>query len=188
MSDFASRHSNYSKSKSVHNKQNVGIYAETAEVEAMLDFFTSEQCTDLYSKALGTVAREYKETAKNYFKSSMPSAARGSQHGFKDKLIDAVRVSKIKVEGDTVSTKVHVLGVRSSGSGTYRARFFEGGTQARETKNEYTDSLGRTYKKGKPLGRIKALNYFQQAQSAMSNLTVSLDKVINDLLSKNAPK
>ena len=128
MSDFASRHSSYSKSKSVHNKQNVGIYAETAEVEEMLDFFTSEQCTDLYSKALGTVAREYKETAKNYFKSSMPSAARGSQHGFKDKLIDAVRVSKIKVEGDEIKTAVHVLGVRSSGSGTYRARFFENGT------------------------------------------------------------
>lgn len=68
MSDFASRHSSYSKRKSVHNKQNVGIYAETDEVEEMLSFFTSEQCTDLYSKALGTVARDYKETTKNYFK------------------------------------------------------------------------------------------------------------------------
>ena len=118
----------------------------------------------------------------------MPSASRSSQHGFKDKLIDAVRVSKIKVEGDEIKTAVHVLGVRSSGSGTYRARFFEGGTQARETSKEYTDSLGRTYKKGKPLGRIKALNFFQKAQSVMSNLTVSLDKVINDLINKNAPK
>lgn len=181
MSDFASRHSSYSK-------QNVGIYAETEAVEEMLSFFTSDQCTDLYKRALGTVARDYKETAKNYFKSSMPSAARGSQHGYKDKLIDALRISKIKVEGDTVSTKVHVLGVRSSGSGTFRARYFEGGTQSRETSKEYTDSLGRTYKKGKPLGHIKALNYFQQAQTAMSNLTVSLDKVINDLISKNAPK
>ncbi len=142
----------------------------------------------MYKRALGTVARDYKETTKNYFKSTMPTAARSSQHGYKDKLIDAVRISKIKVDGDTVTTKVHVLGVRSSGSGTFRARFFEGGTQARETSKEYTDSLGRTYKKGKPLGRIKALNYFQQAQSAMSNLTVSLDKVINDLISKNAPK
>lgn len=118
----------------------------------------------------------------------MPSASRSSQHGFKDKLIDAVRVSKIKVEGDEIKTAVHVLGVRSSGSGTYRARFFEGGTQPRETSKEYTDSLGRTYKKGKPLGRIKALNFFQKAQSVMSNLAVSLDKVINDLINKNAPK
>lgn len=188
MSDFASRHSSYSKRKSVHNKQNVGIYAETDEVEEMLSFFTSEQCTDLYSKALGTVARDYKETTKDYFKQSMPSASRSSQHGFKDKLIDAVRVSKIKVEGDEIKTAVHVLGVRSSGSGTYRARFFEGGTQPRETSKEYTDSLGRTYKKGKPLGRIKALNFFQKAQSVMSNLAVSLDKVINDLINKNAPK
>jgi len=64
----------------------------------------------------------------------LPSATRPSQSGFKDRLIDAVRVSKIKVEGDTVSTKVHILGIRSGGgdgsrgSGTYRARFFEAGT------------------------------------------------------------
>ncbi len=170
------------------SKRNVGIFTETEEVEQLLDFFTSEQCTDLYKKALGTVAKQFKDTTKNYFKSELPTATRNSQSGFSDKLIDAVRISKIKVEGDNVSTKVHVLGVRSSGSGTFRARFFEGGTEPRETKREYTDSLGRTYKKGKPLGRIKALNYFQQAQSAMSNLTVSLDKVINDLISKNAPK
>lgn len=142
----------------------------------------------MYSKALGTVAREYKETAKNYFRQTLPAASRSSQHGFKDKLIDAVRVSKIKVEGDNISTKVHVLGVRSKDSGTYRARFFEAGTQARETKEAYTDSLGRTYKKGKPLGRIKALNYFQKAQNAMQNLTVSLDRVIKSLIEKNAPK
>lgn len=189
MSDFASIHSSYSKQrKSVHNKQNVGIYAETEEVEALLDFFTSDQCTDLYSKALGTVAKQYKEATKNYFKSLLPASSRSSQHGYKDKLIDAIRVSKIKVEGNEVRTKVHVLGIRSSSSGTYRARFFEGGTEPRETKREYTDSLGRTYKKGKPLGRIKALNYFQKAQSVMSNLTVSLDKLINDLIAKNAPK
>jgi len=42
MSDFASRHSSYIKRNSVHNKQNVGIYAETDEVEEMLNFFTSD--------------------------------------------------------------------------------------------------------------------------------------------------
>jgi hypothetical protein len=53
----------------------------------------------LYSKALGTVAKEYKETAKNYFRQTLPAASRSSQSGFNDKLTDAVRVSKIKVEG-----------------------------------------------------------------------------------------
>ncbi len=168
--------------------QSVGIYTDTAEVEAMLDFFNSEQCTDLYKRALGTVAKQYKDTAKNYFKSELPTATRSSQSGYADKLIDAVRVSKVKVEGDEVKTKVHVMGVRSSASGTFRARFFENGTNPRETKKDYTDSLGRHYKAGKPLGRIRALNYFQKAQSALSTLTISLDKVINDLISKNAPK
>lgn len=166
----------------------MGIYCETDEVEKMLDFFTSDQCTDLYKKALGIIAKEYKETTKNYFKTALPAAARRSQHVYADRLIDAVRISKIKVEGDTVKTKVHIMGTKSSGSCTFRARFFEGGTQERETKKDFTDSLGRTYKKGKKLGRIAGLNFFQQAQSAMSNVAISLDRVINELIKKNAPK
>ena len=77
------------------------------------------------------------------------------------------------------------MGVRSSGSGTFRARFFEGGTQPRELKKDFTDSKGRTYKKGKPLGKITALNFFAKAESEMNNLTISLDKVINALIEKN---
>lgn len=168
--------------------QSVGIYAETAEVEAMLDYFTSEQCTDLYKRALGRVAKQYKSDVRNYFKSALPAASRNSQSGYSDKLIDAVRVSRIKAEGNEVSTKVHVMGVRSSGSGTFRARFFEGGTRERLTKKDYTDSLGRHYSAGKPLGRIKALNYFQRAQSALSNLAISLDRILEELINKNAPK
>ena len=168
--------------------KDVGMTVNSAEVEEMFSFFTSEQAEDLYKRALGSVAAQYKETVKTSFQNELPAATRHSQSGYKDRLIDAVRVSKVQSDSEGVKTKVHIMGVKSSGSGTYRAHFFEGGTEPRETKREYTDSLGRTYKKGKPLGRIKALNYFQKAQSVMSNLTVSLDKVINDLIAKNAPK
>lgn len=80
------------------------------------------------------------------------------------------------------------MGVRSPGSGTFRARFFEGGTKPRMTKEAYTDSKGRTYKKDKPLGKIKALNFFAKAENSISNLTVSLDQVLTTLINKNAPK
>lgn len=158
------------------NKQNVGMTIDSEEVEKLLDFFTSDQCTDLYKKALGTIAADYKKTVKNYFQTAMPVATRPSQSGYKDKLIDAVRVSKVQSTGDEVTTKVHIMGVRSSGSGTFRARFFEGGTKERQSKS------------GKKLGKIEALNFFQKAENSMQNLTVSLDQVLTNLINKNAPK
>ena len=173
MSDFASRHSSYSGRQ---NKQSVGMSIDSEEVEKMLDFFTSDQCTDLYKKALGTIAADYKKTVKEFFTGAMPSATRPSQSGYKDRLIDAVRVSRIEAEGDEVKTKVHIMGVRSAGSGTFRARFFEGGTKERVTKT------------GRKAGRIEALNFFQKAENTMQNLTVSLDQVLTNLINKNAPK
>jgi hypothetical protein len=104
---------------------------DSREVEQLLDFFNTDECTELYKKALGTVAAEYKKTVKDFFTGAMPSAARPSQSGFKDRLIDAVRVSKVEATGSELATKVHIMGVRSSGSGTFRARFFEGGTKPR---------------------------------------------------------
>ena len=158
------------------NRQNVGMTIDSEEVEKLLDFFTSDQCTDLYKKALGTIAANYKKTVKDFFTGAMPVANRPSQSGYKDKLIDAVRVSKVQSSGDEVTTKVHIMGVRSSGSGTFRARFFEGGTKERQSKS------------GKKLGKIEALNFFQKAENSMSNLTVSLDQVLTNLINKNAPK
>ena len=145
------------------NRQNVGMTIDSEEVEKLLDFFTSDQCTDLYKKALGTIAADYKKTVKDFFTGAMPVANRPSQSGYKDKLIDAVRVSKVQSTGDEVTTKVHIMGVRSSGSGTFRARFFEGGTKER-------------------------VNFVQKAENSMSNLTVSLDQVLTNLINKNAPK
>jgi len=106
----------------------------------------------------------------------MATASRPSQSGYKDRLLDAVRVSKVEAHGDEVSTKVHVMGVRSAGSGTFRARFFEGGTKERQTKA------------GKARGHINALGFFARSESALDNLTVSLDETLNRLIEKNLPK
>jgi len=65
------------------------------------------------------------------FKQRLPAATKRSQN-FSDRLIDAIRSSKIKNEGlGELSLKVHTMGNRKKGSGTFRARFFESGTQDR---------------------------------------------------------
>ncbi len=149
---------------------------DSAEVEQMLSFFTGDQVQELYKKALGAVAAQHKQTVKEYFTQAMATAARPSQHGYKDRLLDAVRISKVEAHGDEVTTKVHVMGVRSAGSGTFRARFFEGGTKERTTKS------------GHKRGHIEALGFFSRSESALDNLRVSLDETLNRLIEKNLPK
>lgn len=42
----------------------VGMTVDSEEVEQLLDFFNTDQCTELYKRALGTVAADYKKTVK----------------------------------------------------------------------------------------------------------------------------
>lgn len=58
--------------------KDVGMTVNSAEVEEMFSFFTTEQAEDLYKRALGTVAADYKKTVKDFFTGAMPSATRPS--------------------------------------------------------------------------------------------------------------
>lgn len=49
---------------------------------------------------------------------------------------------------------VHTMGSNKKGSGTFRARFFEKGTNDRYTRKGYTDSLGRRYPQGQYRGKL----------------------------------
>lgn len=83
---------------------------------------------------------------RNGIKKIVRNAIKGSTqstHGYKDKLIDAVRRSKPQ-DGEV---KVHILGTRNSGSGTFRLRFFEYPTKRYQTtkngKKKYAGSLAK---------------------------------------------
>lgn len=94
---------------------------------------------------------------RNGIKKLVRSVIKGSTkstHGYKDKLIDAVRRSKPQ-DGEV---KVHILGTRSSGSGTFRLRFFE-----YPTKRYHTRENGKTLAKKKYAGSLSKYNgFFQQ--------------------------
>jgi hypothetical protein len=65
------------------------------------------------------------------FKQRLPAATKRSQN-FSDRLIDAIRSSKIKNEGlGELRLKIHTMGSRKKTSQTYKSRFFESGTQDR---------------------------------------------------------
>ena len=117
-------------------------------------------------RALTKAGNTIRKTAKQNFKSKLPAATKRSDK-YKDRLIDAIRFSKMKNTGlGELNLTVHTMGSNKKGSGTFRARFFEKGTQDRYTKRGYTDSLGRRYPQGQYRGRLQPpLQFFHDAVS-----------------------
>ena len=95
-------------------------------------------------KAIKGAALKVKKNTLDALHRSMPQAfdrtggwytgpRNGHENGhtwkwYKDKLSDAVRVGKLKGGFNHQSLKVHIMGTRGKGSGTYRLRFYEAGS------------------------------------------------------------
>lgn len=121
--------------------------------------------------ALRQAANVVKKAAKRNFK-SLEIDYNKSNPLYSDKLIDAIRSSKVR-NGSLV---VHTMGTRKSTSGTFRTRFFNAGTKDRF----YTTKTG----KKKYVGRIKKFNYFfsnaitQTKEDVVSKMDETLSKYI----------
>lgn len=140
---------------------------DTTEMQRMVRYFSDKDWFAVKRRALSKAGNAIKRDAKRIFKSKLPKASHKGEK-FSDRLIDAIRTSKIKNEGTgELHLKVHTMGSRKSGSGTYRARFFEGGARQNGDRYQkpYVDSLGRKYTHGRNIGRIKPLYFFDEAVS-----------------------
>lgn len=118
-----------------------------------------------------------KEETKEQMLAKLPAAAHRNPR-YDDTLLDAVR--NTRADGNEVS--VHILGSRAPGSGTYRARFFEGGTKERFQKTY----RGKPLKKKHKLGSISAKHFLEDA-AAISEPQVlqAMEDVINRLFEEN---
>lgn len=133
-------------------------------MQKMVRYFSDKDWFAVKRRALSKAGNAIKRDARKTFKSKLPKASHKGEK-FSDRLIDAIRTSKIKNEGTgELHLKVHTMGTRKSRSGTFRARFFEGGTRNR-TQKPYVDSLGRKYTHGRNIGRIKPLYFFNDSVS-----------------------
>lgn len=155
----------------------------------MNDILIKTNDTNGFFKGLEEEIHEAKQSAlrhaglvlKNAVKSAFISTGindTGKSGKYNDKLIDAIRQSN--VTGTDTSVKVHILGTRDTGSGTYRLRFFEGGTKERYQK-KYN---GKNLKKRRYLKKIKDYRFFESAiqtnwQAAMDAFNETFDKKIN---------
>lgn len=94
-----------------------------------------------------------------------------------DTLVDAARVTKYDKRADKIA--VHIMGTRDSKSGTFRTRFFEGGTNGRKTtgrgKVKYSN------------GDITALRFFETAvnNTPIDDIIVTqIDKAVEKINTK----
>lgn len=135
--------------------------------------FTVKEMRKTLKSAVGTAANKLKGATKKLFRAALPMAKHHNPK-YNDTLLDAVRRSKVEeTKGGEIYTKVHIMGVKSTGSGTFRARFFEKGTGTRQTRKGYNR------------GSIKPLNYFADANAAFLQ---EYDKTLNDALAKAVDK
>ena len=136
-----------------------------------------EEVHDAKQSALRHAGLVLKNSIKDAFRSSGINDT-GKSGKFNDRLIDAIR--QTPVTGTDTSVKVHILGVREKGSGTYRLRFFEGGTKERFQKTY----KGKPLKKKRSLKKIKDYHFFASSaesswQAAMDAFNQTFDKKIN---------
>lgn len=144
-------------------------------VKKMLEELSTKKIMGIEKKALRKAANELKKDARKKLKKEVPKANKvGSKYS--DTLVQGVMASTFEVK-DGMEAKVHIMGSRSKTSGTFRTRFFEGGTTTRKTKKGYNR------------GKLKATNFFASARTAtkgkvQTTLDAELTKTIQAIADK----
>ena len=167
---------------------NSGFECNIEEVfNKFMDLTTSEM-NKAVKKALRAGAKQLQAATKANATAGMNN--RNNTHWYdgkiifyNDKIEDAVMISKIEGSfGEELSQKVHVLGTKKTGSGTYRFRFLEGGTKERYARTK----KGSKLKKPRYLGKISGKRFFKNAQNEIvpnlpSLYMAEIDKAINKI-------
>lgn len=126
---------------------------------------TAQKMPEIEKKALYRAAIFMRDQIRNEMIAKIPKANTRNPK-YIDTLADAVGFTH--PEGGSLN--VNALGNRKSGSGTYRARFFEKGTQERYQRRRN----GIKLKKKKSVGKLPAKPFFQGAVQASQNQAVEL--------------
>lgn len=163
---------------------NVDFRVDTSSMQRMNKYFSDKDWFKIKKKSLNKAAGIVKKEVKKQFKTELPAATLKNPN-YIDKLIDAVRSSKVKETGIAeLSVKVHIMGTRKKGSRTYQARFFEQGTKERFIKPGYTDKLGRKYTKKRSIGHIKPLWFFRDSIGSLSSASMNMNSYLEQEINK----
>lgn len=114
--------------------------------------------------------QQHRKQVISNLKTSIPKANKRNPL-YSDRLVDAVKI-RAKNDRDSqtgvIIGKIHVMGSQKKGSGTFRTRFFEGGTKDRYQKTY----KGRPLRKKRYIGKLDAKYFFRSGQDGVQD-TVS---------------
>ena len=140
-----------------------GIETNVEEVFAAFCDLTQKEMKGVVRRAIGKAEQELKKQTQANLSSSILLRGRSSGK-YMDDIDDAVMASKVRGEyGEELEGKVHIMGTRKDGSGTFRARFLEKGTKERKARTY----KGKPLKKERSLGFIKPKWFFRSANATV---------------------
>lgn len=148
-----------------------GMETNAVKVYGNFANFTLKEIDKCTSTALGKAAAYLVKETKREMLKDFPAAAHRDNYRYIDTILDAPRYSKYK-KNDSSRT-VHIMGGFEQNSQTYKARFFETGTDDRKTKKGYNR------------GHIKPLYFFRDAVKKSGN---DVEKIIDEQLEKTINK
>lgn len=162
-----------------------GIETNVEEVFAAFCDLTQKEMKGVVRRAIGKAEQELKKQTQANLSSSILLRGRSSGK-YMDDIDDAVMASKVRGEyGEELEGKVHIMGTRKDGSGTFRARFLEKGTKERKARTY----KGKPLKKERSLGFIKPKWFFRSANATVLPqierlYMAEIDKAIQKINSK----
>lgn len=96
----------------------------------MLEALSTKKLMGIHKKVLRKAANIVRKDARKRLKEALPNASRKGKYS--DTLLQGV-MSSVREVREGVNAKVHAMGSTKKTSGTFRTRFFEGGTVVRMT-------------------------------------------------------
>lgn len=159
----------------------MGMETNIVDVFEKFKDLTTREMTKAIKRAVNTAASRLRATTLSELHSTGINI--GHNQKYSDALDNGVRMRKAAGNYDEdIYSIVHILGSRASGSGTFRLRFFEGGT-----KDRYQTRVnGVQLRKPRHIGAIKPYRFFQSANQTIESQLESIymteiDKAIQKL-------
>ena len=158
----------------------MGMETNIVEVFEKFSNLASKEMTRAIKRAINKAASQLKATTLSDLHATGINI--GHNPKYSDTLDDGVRMLKARGNYDEdIYSIVHILGSRATGSGTYRLRFFEGGT-----KDRYQTKVnGIQLKKPRYIGAIKPYRFFQSANHTIES---QLDRIYMEEIEKTIDK
>lgn len=157
----------------------IGLETNIEEMWAKFQNLATNEMSRAIKRALNKAAVALKDLTKSNF-ASLDLNQHSTNSKYNDSLEDGIKMVKARgnYDEDFYST-VHIMGNMASGSGTFRLRFFEKGTQDRFQQSIH----GKPLQKPRYVGQIKPNWFFknanQQIESQLDNIYLKeIDKSI----------